>query len=98
MNIIWCKVYLCIILCVIPIVYVFQGSVTTSPPCIHAVVESSVDGVKVDVNEARRRQLAKRQREKRGRGLSLVAGEIVEKFNKVAVSKQKVQAKEQVSN
>ena len=61
-----------------------------------AVVEGSVSGVEVDVNEARRRQLAKKQREKRGRGLSLVAGEIVDKFNKVAISKQKVQAKEQV--
>ncbi len=51
----------------------------------------------VDDNEAQRRVLVKHQRQKRGRGLSFLSEEVVDKFNKVAVSTEKVSAKEQVS-
>ncbi len=50
----------------------------------------------MDDNEAQRRELVKHQRQKRGRGLSFLAEEVVDKFNKVAVSREKVSAKEQV--
>ncbi len=55
-----------------------------------------VSNARVDDNEAQRRVLVKHQRQKRGRGLSFLASEVVDKFNKVAVSTEKVSAKEQV--
>lgn len=50
----------------------------------------------MDDNEAQRRHLVKHQRQKRERGLSFLAEEVVDKFTKVAVSTQRVSAKEQV--
>ena len=53
-------------------------------------------GANLDENEAQRRQVVRRQRRHRGRGLSFMANDVVEKFNKVAISKLKVSSKEQV--
>ena len=50
----------------------------------------------LEENEAKRRQVIGRQRCHRGRGLSFLASDVVDKFTKVAVSKLKVSSKEQV--
>lgn len=51
----------------------------------------------VDVNEANRRAILKRKKHKRSRGLSFQeADEVIDKFNKVAVVKQRVSTKEQI--
>ena len=56
-----------------------------------------VGGAKnLEDNEAKRRQVIGRQRRHRGRGLSFLAGDVVDKFTKVAISKLKVSSKEQV--
>ena len=47
-------------------------------------------------NEAKRRQVIGRQRQHRGRGLSFLASDVVDKFAKVAISKERVSSKEQV--
>ena len=51
----------------------------------------------LEENEAKRRQVVGRQRQHRGRGLSFLAGDVVDKFTKVAISKERVSSKEQVS-
>ncbi len=68
------------------------------PPHKYTSIESIVSNPRVDDNEAQRRELVKHQRQKRGRGLSFLAKEVVDKFNKVAVSREKVSAKEQVKS
>ena len=52
----------------------------------------------LDENEAKRRQVVGKQRRHRGRGLSFLADDVVNKFTKVAVSKLKVSSQEQVSD
>ena len=52
--------------------------------------------VNLDENEAQRRQVVRKQKHRRGRGLSFMADDVVDKFTKVAVSKLKVSSKEQV--
>ena len=58
----------------------------------------SEGGANLDENEAQRRQVVRRQRRYRGRGLSFMANDVVDKFTKVAISKLKVSSKEQVRN
>lgn len=57
---------------------------------------NDVGGANLDENEAQRRHVVRRQHRHRGRGLSFMANDVVEKFNKVAISKLKVSSKEQV--
>lgn len=64
-------------------------------------ISENVDSVEgeaknLEENEAKRRQVIGRQRRHRGRGLSFLAGDVVDKFTKVAISKLKVSSKEQV--
>ena len=52
----------------------------------------------MEENEAKRREMVKRKKVKRSRGLSFAdADEVIDKFGKVAVIKQRVSTKEQVS-
>ena len=52
----------------------------------------------MEENEARRREMVRRKKHKRSRGLSFPdADEVIDKFNKVAVVKQRVSTQEQVS-
>ena len=68
------------------------------PVVLGSISEAGVDesGASLDENEAQRRHVVRRQRRHRGRGLSFMANDVVEKFNKVAISKLKVSSKEQV--
>ena len=69
-------------------------------PALSSITEGvdSVEGgtKNLEDNEAKRRQVIGRQRRHRGRGLSFLAGDVVDKFTKVAISKLKVSSKEQV--
>lgn len=51
----------------------------------------------LEENEAKRRQVIGKQRRHRGRGLSFLASDVVDKFARVAVSRERVSSKEQVS-
>lgn len=52
----------------------------------------------MEENEAKRREILRKKKHKRSRGLSFdEADEVIDKFSKVAVVKQRVSTKEQVS-
>ena len=71
-------------------------SLSHSYAVLESISEVGDSGGSLDENEAQRRQVVRRQRQHRGRGLSFMANDVVDKFNKVAISKLKVSSKEQV--